>query len=71
MACRAVLPHGEAVRRALARRGTEYSPYLFSTGLIDRAWPQYRELLTMTRRDYADGAITRSEAVRLSKANSR
>ncbi|MGI8869767.1 MAG: hypothetical protein ACR2F6_13180 [Mycobacteriales bacterium] len=55
---------GEAVRRALTRLGTDYIPYLFSTGLIDRAWPQYRELLTTTWRDYSDGAITRNEAVR-------
>ena len=61
----AVLFHlvGEAVRRAYAHRGTTYEPYLYRTGLIDRAWPQYRNLLTTTWTAYANGDISLDDAV--------
>jgi hypothetical protein len=33
---------GEGVRRALASRGIAYEAYLYKTGLVDRAWPQFK-----------------------------
>lgn len=61
----AVLFHlvGEAVRRAYAAHGTTYEPYLYRTGLIDRAWPQHRNLLAATWTAYANEAISLDEAV--------
>lgn len=61
----AVLFHlvGEAVRRAYAYRGTTYEPYLYRTGLIDRAWPRYRNLLATTWTAYANGDISLDDAI--------
>jgi hypothetical protein len=33
---------GEVTREAIEARGEAYEPYLYATGLFDRAWPQYR-----------------------------
>jgi hypothetical protein len=33
---------GEVVREALAARKIDYTQYLYSTGLFDRAWPQFK-----------------------------
>ena len=33
---------GEVVREALAARKIDYNQYLYSTGLFDRAWPQFK-----------------------------
>jgi len=33
---------GEVVRQALASRGIGYEPYLYKTGLFDRAWAHFR-----------------------------
>lgn len=66
----AVLFHlvGEAVRRTLAGRGVDYVPYLIATGLLDRAWPQYRDLLGAVWTAYADGRVDLAEAIRRSRA---
>lgn len=34
---------GEVVREALASRGVDYEPYIYRTGLFDRAWPRLKE----------------------------
>lgn len=33
---------GEVTRQELAKQRTEYRPYLYATGLFDRAWPDYK-----------------------------
>ncbi len=33
---------GEVVRQTLEARNIRYEPYLYKTGLFDRAWPQYK-----------------------------
>ena len=33
---------GEVVREALAARGVDYEPYIYRTGLFDRAWPRLK-----------------------------
>ena len=34
---------GAAVQDVLAARGIAYTPYMYSSGLIDRAWSRYRK----------------------------
>lgn len=54
---------GAAVQQTLRVRKIEYTPFLYQ-GLIDRAWPQYRDVVDKVWRLYADGVIDRDEAVR-------
>ena len=54
---------GAAVQHTLRARNIEYTPLLYQ-GLIDRAWPQYRDVVEKVWRQYADGGIGREEAVR-------
>lgn len=54
---------GAAVQQTLRVRKIEYTPLLFQ-GLIDRAWPQYRDVVEKVWRLYADGDIGREEAIR-------
>lgn len=58
---------GAAVQQTLRARKIEYTPYLYQ-GLIDRAWPQYRDVADKVWRLYADGVIDRDEAIRRSVA---
>ncbi|MFC7622108.1 hypothetical protein [Microlunatus sp. GCM10028923] len=46
---------GETVRRALAGIGVDYRTYADSTGLFDRAWPQWRGPITQAWAGYLDG----------------
>jgi hypothetical protein len=55
---------GEVVRQALAARGVDYTPYLYATGLFDRAWPRFRTPIETAWRPYVDGRTTLDEAVR-------
>jgi hypothetical protein len=55
---------GEVVRQALAARGIAYQPYLYSTGLFDRAWPQFKTPLETHWRAYIDGAVSRDAAIK-------
>ena len=50
-------------RHLLRARGIEHTPYLYSAGLLDRAWSQYRELLETHWEAYVHGAMTRTEAI--------
>jgi hypothetical protein len=55
---------GEVVRQALAARGVTYRPYLYSSGLIDRAWPQFKKPIETHWKAYVDGALSRNEAIK-------
>lgn len=54
---------GEVVRQALAARGMGYSPYLYQTGLFDRAWPQYRSAIERDWAPYVNGRRSLEDAV--------
>ncbi len=53
---------GELTRRALARRGVEYQPYI--VGMYERAFQNFRRALETHWQAYLDGKLTRDEAVR-------
>jgi hypothetical protein len=54
---------GLALQRILAARHIEYRPYLYSEGLFDRAWPQYRKAVEESWAPYVRGEITRAQAI--------
>jgi hypothetical protein len=54
---------GAVVQDVLRQRGIEYDPYLYSTGLFDRAWGRYRKVVEENWRPYVDGSLTRDEAI--------
>jgi hypothetical protein len=45
-------------RQELAKNGIEYLPYLYATGLFDRAWPAFREPVERHVRPFIDGQVT-------------
>jgi hypothetical protein len=49
---------GEITRQELAKRGVEYKPYLYATGLFDRAWPLFRVPVEQYVQAYVDGKMT-------------
>jgi len=49
---------GEVTRQQLAKDGLEYKPYLYATGLFDRAWPRFRAPVEQHVQAYIDGKIT-------------
>jgi len=49
---------GEVTRQQLAKDGIQYKPYLYSVGLFDRAWPQFRAPVEEHVQAYIDGKIT-------------
>lgn len=55
---------GEVVRQALAQRGVAYEPYLYNTGLFDRAWPELRAPIETHWKPYVNGEVLRDVAVR-------
>jgi hypothetical protein len=50
---------GDLTKQALAARGVEYEPYLYKTGLFDRAWPMYRAAIETTLPEFV-GARARA-----------
>jgi hypothetical protein len=52
---------GEITRQELAKGGVEYKPYLYATGLFDRAWPQFRASVERYVQAYVDGRTTLDE----------
>jgi hypothetical protein len=54
---------GQVVRAALAERHIEYSPYLYDTGLFDRAWPQFKAPIEQSLPDYIAGKTTLADAM--------
>jgi hypothetical protein len=55
---------GQVVREALAARGVSYEPYLYKTGLFDRAWPHFKPAIETHWKAYVDGKTTRDEAIK-------
>jgi hypothetical protein len=55
---------GSVMEEALRGRGIEYSQYLYSTGLFDRAWPQYRKPVEDNWRPYVEGKVSRDKAIK-------
>jgi hypothetical protein len=51
------------VRDVLQARGVDYSPYMYSSGLFDRAWGQYRAAVEQNWRPYVYGKVTMREAI--------
>ena len=49
---------GEVTRQELAKKGIEYRPYLYATGLFDRAWPAFREPVERHVRPFVNQQIT-------------
>jgi hypothetical protein len=54
---------GSALKSVLAQRGIEYTPYMYSTGLFDRAWSRYRPPVEANWAPYVGGETTLAEAV--------
>jgi hypothetical protein len=54
---------GAVVKDVLRALGIDYTPYLYSTGLFDRAWPRYRPAVEANWQPYVDGKITLDDAV--------
>jgi hypothetical protein len=54
---------GEVVRDVLAARNVEYSPMLYSEGLFDSLWPQYRRLVEGVWEPYLRGRTSMDDAV--------
>ena len=54
---------GSAVQQVLRGRGVDYQPYLYSTGLFERAWPQYRKAVEAAWQPFVDGKTTRDAAI--------
>jgi hypothetical protein len=55
---------GEVVKQALAQRGIAYEPYLYNTGLFDRAWPELRAPIERYWKPFVNGEVPRDVAVR-------
>jgi len=49
---------GEVTRQQLAKKGIESRPYLYATGLFDRAWPAFREPVERHVRPFVDEQVT-------------
>jgi hypothetical protein len=54
---------GAALERILRARGIEYTPYMYSTGLFERAWNQYRAPVETHWTPFVRGETTRDEAI--------
>jgi hypothetical protein len=52
---------GEVTRQTLAAQGVDYQPYLYATGLFDRAWPAFRAPVEANVRPFIDGRTTLEE----------
>ena len=54
---------GAVVQEVLKARGVDYTPYMYSTGLLDRAWSQYRKPVEDNWSPYVMGKVTLDEAI--------
>jgi len=54
---------GVAVQQVLKVRGIDYTPYLYSSGLFDRAWGRYRRAVEENWAPYVQGRTTLDEAI--------
>jgi hypothetical protein len=60
---------GEITRQELAKQGIEYRPYLYATGLFDRAWTAFRTPVEQEVRPFVDRQLTLDRmAARLAEA---
>ena len=55
---------GDVVRQALVQRGIAYEPYIYKTGLFDRAWPELRAPIEIHWKPYVNGEVARAVAIR-------
>jgi hypothetical protein len=55
---------GETVRQTLAARGIAYEPYMYKTGLFNRAWPHLRTPVETHWKPFVDGQVSREVAIR-------
>jgi hypothetical protein len=62
---------GAVVKEELRQRGVEYVPYMYSTGLLDRAWSQYRKPVEESWAPYVDGKISLEDAIARTVASLR
>ena len=54
---------GLALQRVLQARKIEFTPYMYSTGLFDRAWSRFRKPVEEHWTPYVRGEITRAQAI--------
>ena len=54
---------GEVVREALAARKIDYNQYLYSTGLFDRAWPQFEPTIEHNMPAFVAGKTSLADAM--------
>lgn len=54
---------GVTVQQVLSARGITYEPYMYSSGLVDRAWGRYRKPVEDSWRPYVDGKVTQQQAI--------
>lgn len=54
---------GAVVKEVLKARGIDYTPYMYSTGLVDRAWGQYRKPVEENWAPYVAGKTSLDEAI--------
>lgn len=45
-------------------RGIAYEPYLYKTGLFDRAWPRVKAPTESYWKPYLAGAVSREQAIK-------
>lgn len=55
---------GEVVRQELAARGIAFEPYLYKTGLFDRAWPHLKAPIEKHWKAYVNGEMAQAEAIK-------
>ena len=55
---------GEVVRQALQARGITYVPYVYKTGMFERAWPHFRAPIETHWQAFVDGTLPRDEAIK-------
>jgi len=54
---------GEVVHEALAARKIDYTQYLYSTGLFDRAWPQFEPTIEHNMPAFVAGKTSLADAM--------
>jgi hypothetical protein len=55
---------GELMKRVLAADGITFSPYMYETGLFDRAWKRFRPGVESEIGAYLDGKLPLDTAIR-------
>jgi len=54
---------GAVVQEVLRSRGVDYVPYMYATGLFDRAWGKYRQPVEESWKPYVDGKVSLDAAI--------